>query len=97
MRETRINALWKTLALACAVWLAACSNSDEPSRRVPAFADLDTDGDGFLSRQETQRVPELADIFETADADGNGRLSVAEYSRATIEGTTVSPESANPD
>jgi len=74
--------------------IAGCSEGTTPSTRVPSFADLDTDGSGSVSRRESARVPELADIFPLADADQDGQLSVAEFSMATIEGTTVSQEGA---
>ena len=35
-----------------------------------SWADLDTDGDGNLSRAEAASLPELAAIFDQADADG---------------------------
>ena len=74
--------------------IAGCSEGTTPSAGVPSFADLDTDGSGSVSRRESERVPELADIFPLADADQDGQLSVAEFSMATIEGTTVSQEGA---
>lgn len=48
---------------------------------APAFADLDTDGDGALSVEETMAVEGLD--FETADADGDGVLSEDEFKAAT--------------
>ena len=74
--------------------IAGCSDGTTPSTSVPSFADLDTDDSGSVSRSESEAVPELADIFQVADADQNGQLSVAEFSMATIEGTTVSEEGA---
>jgi Ca2+-binding EF-hand superfamily protein len=81
------------LALMLAV--AGCTNTDQPSADVPSFADLDKDGDDFLNQPETAAVPELANVFGAADADLDGRLSVAEFSQATIEGTTVSPANSS--
>jgi Ca2+-binding EF-hand superfamily protein len=82
------------LAATAALVVAGCTSDTPPSTGVPSFADLDTDGDGFLTPAETAEVPMLADIFKLADADQNGGLSVAEFSQATIEGTTVSSEAA---
>jgi Ca2+-binding EF-hand superfamily protein len=81
--------------LALLLVLAGCTDTNQPSAEVPSFADLDTDGDHVLSQREAAAVPELANVFAVADADLDGRLSVAEFSQATIEGTTVSPENAS--
>jgi hypothetical protein len=81
--------------LAVMLVVAGCTDTDPPSADVPSFADLDKDGDHFLSQPETAAVPELANIFQAADADLDGRLSVAEFSQATIEGTTISPENSS--
>ena len=45
------------------------------------FADLDIDGDGYLSVEETAAVENL-DVM-TADTDGDGVLSEEEYAAAT--------------
>ena len=59
-----------------------------------SFADLDTDGDGFLSASEAAVSPGLGDIFSLADRDQDGRLNVPEYSHATLEGTRASADAA---
>jgi Ca2+-binding EF-hand superfamily protein len=59
-----------------------------------SFTDLDVDGDGLLSAAETEQLPELRSIFSLADQDQDGALNVSEFSHATIEGTTVSPDAA---
>jgi Ca2+-binding EF-hand superfamily protein len=83
--------------------LTACSNDeightgvdeDTKTPTVPSFNALDTNADGHISRQEAQAVPALAKIFDTADNNQDGVLSLYEYSRATIEGVTVSKEAA---
>ncbi len=38
------------------------------------FAALDTDGDGFISREEAQVNPSLADEFDSLDVKRRGRL-----------------------
>jgi len=38
------------------------------------FAALDVDGDGFISREEAQANPSLADEFESLDVKRRGRL-----------------------
>lgn len=76
------------------LFVTACSDVEEPVTTLPSYADLDTDGNGYLSRQEAEQVPELADIFALADENGDDRLSTAEFSHATLEGTRVSAEAA---
>lgn len=41
--------------------------------------DLDTDGNGTLSKDEAAPVPQLAQVFDDADADGDGQLTSDEY------------------
>lgn len=53
---------------------------------LPAFGDLDKDGDGFLSREESADVPGLLENFSILDQDGDGRLNPVEYS--VVEGPT---------
>lgn len=59
-----------------------------------SFAEIDTNDDGFLSREETREVEALRNIFALADRDQDGRLNVPEYSHATLEGTRVSADAA---
>jgi Ca2+-binding EF-hand superfamily protein len=44
-----------------------------------AFARADTNGDGRLSRDEAQRLPEIAARFDELDRDHDGFLSFAEF------------------
>ena len=44
-----------------------------------AFARGDTNGDGKLSRDESQRFPEIAARFDELDQDRDGSLSLAEF------------------
>jgi Ca2+-binding EF-hand superfamily protein len=73
---------------------AAGSPAPETRSLDQSFADIDSDGDGFLSREEARGAPALRDIFALADRDQDGRLNVPEYSHATLEGTRVSPDAA---
>lgn len=43
------------------------------------WADLDTDGDGVLSREEAAAHPALGSVFDQADSDGDGKLTADEY------------------
>ena len=42
------------------------------------FAELDTDGDGFISAEEAQAHPPLADEFKALDTQRRGRLGRGE-------------------
>jgi hypothetical protein len=56
----------------------------EQMRRKAAeeFRAADSNGDGFLTRGEAQsRMPFVHRIFDRIDADGDGRISLAEYWR----------------
>lgn len=43
------------------------------------WADLDTNGDGNLSKEEASAHSALAAVFDQADADGDGQLTPDEY------------------
>jgi hypothetical protein len=50
-----------------------------PQDRPEAFRKLDTDKDGFLSRQEAALEPEVAANFDRADHNRDGKLSPEEF------------------
>lgn len=43
------------------------------------WADLDTDGNGNLSKQEAGAHSALSTVFDQADTDGDGQLTPDEY------------------
>ena len=47
---------------------------------------LDTDGDGQVSREEAQASPQLEQNFDQADADGDGQLGPQEIEQAMAGG-----------
>ena len=49
-----------------------------------SWADLDTDGNGSLDKQEAQRHAALSSVFAQIDADGNDEVTTDEY-RAFIQ------------
>lgn len=43
------------------------------------WADLDTDKDGNLSKEEVATVPALTQVFDAADTNADGNLTADEY------------------
>jgi hypothetical protein len=53
--------------------------TDVPASTAAAFADLDTDADGFVSAEDFPAEHELSLQFALADTDQDARLSQAEF------------------
>ncbi|MET0680653.1 MAG: EF-hand domain-containing protein [Burkholderiales bacterium] len=73
---------WKSLLAAVALIASApawAADTLPPQDRLAAFRQLDTDGDGWISRQEAAVQPEVAANFDRADVDRDNRLSLAEF------------------
>ncbi len=54
---------------------------------IPAFAemefsDADTDGDGYVSVEESTAIPGLKDILDDFDQDGDARLDEDEFNKS---------------
>jgi hypothetical protein len=62
-----------------------------------AFRALDTNGDGWISREEAARRPEVASNFKQADRDGDGRLSFAEFETVPLNRTDQPGKFRKPD
>ena len=56
-----------------------------PAGPAPAFAQLDRDGNGSISRDEAVAYPLLSNDFIHADSNRNGSISKQEYSRWSKE------------
>lgn len=47
-----------------------------------SFARADMDGDGFLTREEAQKLPAVFEKFDQWDHDGDGKISRQEFLNA---------------
>ncbi|QDH71133.1 EF-hand domain-containing protein [Marilutibacter alkalisoli] len=56
---------------------SATMNAAEPAQK--SWAELDLDQDGSINREEAAAAPALAQVFDQADADGDGMLTPEEY------------------
>ena len=73
------------LAVLASALPAAAELGTLPVRvRDAAFAALDANGDGFLSRREARRHAGVAANFRAADTDGDGRLTLIEFGRIAL-------------
>lgn len=84
MRRRYVNCV--TL-LACGLGLAVqgALAADEPARasaKSEAFVKVDTNRDGYISRQEAKHVPGLSKAFDEADDNRDGRLDPDEFIKA---------------
>lgn len=73
---------------------AAPAPTAEPQQVT--WADLDTDKDGALSKEEVATVPALAQVFDDADADADGKLTADEY-KAHAQTTNADADAAGSD
>ena len=61
---------------------AAKAESPAPALVSPSFQKLDTNRDGFLSRDETSGIINFTKSFEEADDNRDGKLDADEYAKA---------------
>ncbi|HEY4529226.1 MAG TPA: EF-hand domain-containing protein [Luteimonas sp.] len=55
------------------------ATGSQPAGRQLGWNDVDSDGNGTISRTESEALPGLAAVFDQADADGDGELTADEY------------------
>lgn len=48
------------------------------------FKQLDTDADGFVSKQEAESDPDLLDSFDDGDNNEDGKLDMAEFEKMDV-------------
>ncbi|HTC51396.1 MAG TPA: EF-hand domain-containing protein [Steroidobacteraceae bacterium] len=80
--------------------LAACdlgyAQGARPELKPVAFATLDTNHDGRISRQEALAAPDLYDAFDTLDVNHDGFLSPAEFQAWPRALKTTDPAKRDP-
>lgn len=66
-------------------------------QRQVTWADLDADGDGNLSKTEAGSIPSLAQVFDQADTDGDGKLTPDEYKAYVAKASGAAEQGAGGD
>ena len=73
---------WKISVLGAMLFVGAAAFAGEATD-YPTFKTVDTDNDGYLSRDEVRAaVPQVLALFSRVDANMDGKLSPAEYETA---------------
>lgn len=70
-------------------------NAAEP--RQLTWADVDIDGSGAISQEESGQLPSLAQVFADADADDDGQLTPDEYKAYVATVGTPAPGAGGSD
>jgi hypothetical protein len=91
--ETTMLTPFKVLAGAAALALSTAGYAQDPGG-AGRFAQLDRNGDGFVSRDEGKDADELHTRFSELDANNDGKLSREEY--AVLEREAREAAAKNP-
>jgi Ca2+-binding EF-hand superfamily protein len=73
-----------SLSLAFALMLSGIALASSESQ-LPSFETLDTNEDGYVTKEEAQEVKKLMDEFELADLNNDNMLDKTEYASITTE------------
>jgi len=77
-----IAAMAAALIGAAGTAVAASAAGEKGMPAYPEFDKLDTNRDGFLSRDETRRITGFDKAFKGADDNRDGKLDAAEFTKA---------------
>ena len=69
------------LCLMLVAGVASATSVDMAAVQHQRFTSWDTDGDGYLSRAEAQKVDGLSAAFDKADANQDGKVDAQEYAQ----------------
>jgi hypothetical protein len=83
------------LVMICAACDLGHAQGARPELKPVAFATLDTNKDGKISRQEALAAPDLYDAFDALDLNHDGFLSPTEFQ--AWPRALKAPEAAKPD
>lgn len=70
------------VAMAMAAPLYASPDIPTPDAPIPAFEKLDTDHDGYISRDEAPKLRSFDRAFGEADGNHDGKLDADEFAKA---------------
>lgn len=70
----------KAIGTTLILMLAAGGALAQSETERPNFIQLDTDSDGRISKDEAKADPRIAKRFQEADANGDGYLTLDEFS-----------------
>jgi hypothetical protein len=73
-----------SLSLAFALMLSGIALASSVSQ-LPSFETLDTNENGYVTKEEAQEVKKLMDEFELADLNNDNMLDKTEYASVTTE------------
>ncbi|MDO5609305.1 MAG: EF-hand domain-containing protein [Pseudomonadota bacterium] len=63
--------------------------------KAATWDDIDTDGNGTISKQEAAVAPRLAEIFDEADVNKDGELTANEYKAYLAANGSSQPKPTN--
>lgn len=69
-----------TTVYASSVVLALALAGSASAGDTPGFSELDADGDGYLTKQESESRSGLVESWEQNDANGDSQIDQAEFS-----------------
>ncbi|MFT4257268.1 MAG: EF-hand domain-containing protein [Pseudoxanthomonas sp.] len=74
----------------------AATQTSQAASSTPkqGWEDVDTDKDGAIDKQESAANPGLAQVFDQADADADGKLTVEEYKSFVAKNYNTQPQPA---
>jgi Ca2+-binding EF-hand superfamily protein len=60
------------------------ADAEDAGNTTAMFKSLDTDNNGYISAEEANANPALAEAFGEADTNGDGQLSMEEFAKIDL-------------